>query len=523
MKRKPNLLGLDPCVVAGLKDFYETTMLDTNVVAGEAGRRSVFNAAVRGLRNHKVINEKTVVDGDGKWECYLTQPDNYLLNVGLEQVLAAIQNWEINDSLLKLYEDRNLAGATTEYLKRHRRLDLTINAIPEGVPIFAHEPVFSVEGTFEQCQLPESMLLGIWGYQTAVATQASYVRSILAQFNRQDVVTLEGGSRRVYSAAALAASRAALIGGFDGTALEQIGVEYPELTGRIGGTSGHSEVLHIGNDEKAFELQLRAHYRINPDDTKETIRRKIETWKGNPPTFLIDTFDSNEGIEATIRVMKKYEIQCQVRNDSGNQLERVRHIRMRLDQEGLDKAKILISDDLKPWMIYDLLENGTRFDLLLMGTYLVNPYKLPGAVYKLAADQRDVNNPTMENVCKVCVANPEKATLPGKLDVYRVVGRGGKADRDVVVARDLETVDTYMKKDDEGYLKLSQTVVTDGQLVYEVPDMNEVRETARYHLGLLRDEHKAFKDAKPYPVIISDCVLRMRNEFMKKYGVRKGV
>ncbi|MBI2547336.1 MAG: hypothetical protein HYW23_02710 [Candidatus Aenigmarchaeota archaeon] len=514
--RKPNLLGLNPNILAGLKDHYETTMLDTNVVAGVAGRKSVFNVAVRGLRNHKVIKEKTIGDENGEWQSYLAQPDNYLLSAGLEQILAAIQNWKMNDRLLQLYNAKGISPGAVKYLK-NRSPQLTISAIPEGVPIFGHEPALSVEGTFEECQLIEGLLLGIWGYQTAVATQASYVKNILREFNRRDIITLEGGLRRTYPGAALAASRAALIGGFDGTSLEQIGVEYPELREGVGGSSGHSEVLHIGNDEGAFEMQLRAHYRIRDGDDEETIRRKIAGSTRSMLTFLIDTFDSNEGVEAAIRVMNKYGIPCQIRNDSGNQSERVRYIRTRLDEERLYKAKIMISDDLRPWMIYELLEHGARLDLVMMGTYLVNPYKLPGAVYKIAADQRVFGDPQLEPVCKVSFNNPAKGTLPGKLDVYRVIGKDGKADRDVVIARDLESIDRYLRTDDEDHIKLNQTVMVGRELNYDILDMNGVIANARYHLELLRDEHKKFRDAKPYPVIISDVVQRVRDEFAQKY------
>ncbi len=509
----PRLLGLDPRCIGGLKDYYETTMLDANLASGIAGRRSVFNLAVRGLRRHKVVGEKRVEDADGTWECALVEPDNFLLNAGLEQVLAALLAWRAGDELLAFYASKGLGPATVDALRAAPRLDLTVEAIPEGVPVFAHEPVLSVEGTFERCQLPESLLLGITGYATAVATQARTVRGILEEAGRAQVLTLEGGSRRAHPGAALAASRAALIGGFDGSSLEQLGVEYPEIAARVGGSSGHSAILHVGTDEKAFDLQLRAYYRIAGSDGPEEIRRKIAAVKGVGPTFLVDTFDSNDGVEAAIRVMKRYGIQSQIRSDSGDPLERARHIRGRLDAEGLPRARLMVSDDLKPWKIHALMNAGAAIDLLLMGTYLVNPYKLPGGVYKLAADE-DPATGRLEPVCKVSKNDPAKGTLPGALDVHRVLGRDGLALRDEICVRG----EAPRLEPGESTMKLNGPVMKNGELLGEVPGLLEARENARKHLALLRPEHKRFRGAAPYPVVVSETVQRLRASYAQRQG-----
>ncbi|MBI5697082.1 MAG: hypothetical protein HZC29_00960 [Thaumarchaeota archaeon] len=284
MLRKPNILSLDEGVISWLKDYYEDTMADTNIVAGINGKEAIFNAAVRSLGYHKVVGEddftsdgyETIINGKARkfaefqpdlagqrFHIDLVEKDNYLLGMGLEQILGFLERWRVDDKLVKFFADRDLSHQTIKFFENNRRLDITVNAIPEGIPIFAHEPYISVQGQFEKVQFPETLILGTWGYQTAVATTASYVLNILEEFVRQDIVTLEGGSRRVYPAAALAASRAVLGAGFKGTSLEAIAREYPELLYRVGGSSGHSAVIHIGNDEAAFELQLRAYYRIS--------------------------------------------------------------------------------------------------------------------------------------------------------------------------------------------------------------------------------------------------------------------
>jgi nicotinate phosphoribosyltransferase len=294
--------------------------------------------------------------------------------------------------------------------------------------------------------------------------------------------------------------------------------EYPELLYKVGGSSGHSAVLHIGTDEDAFEMQLRAYYRIKEGDSAAVVREKIKNTKGIGPTFLIDTFDSTKGLDAAIRVMKKYGIQSQVRNDSGNPLERVKYIRTTLDGEELNNVKIMLSDDLKPWKIYELLKQCADFNTLLMGTYLVNPYKLPGAVYKIAADQKDINNQELVPSCKVCLNNPEKGTLPGRLDVYRIIGSDGMADRDVILLREVDAINDYMKPEDQRYIKLTQRIMENGKVVYKFPDMCELIETTKYHMGLIRPEHKRFRNAVEYPVIVSPTVQRLRENITRQYA-----
>ncbi|NOZ81202.1 MAG: hypothetical protein GXP63_06030 [DPANN group archaeon] len=539
MKRRPNppnLLGLDTEVIAGIKDYYETTMADTNLVAGIGGRRSQFNAAVRSMPMSKVVGlQSTKSDGfsitiDGQrlmfehpalelegrtFDIYEVEPANYLINTGLEQILGFIKNWEMDDEMIQAYSERGINLKTIHYLEKNRNLNLSARAIPEGIPIFPHEPYIMVDGTFEQVQFPETLILGTWGLQTAIATEASYYINILEEFGKKGVITLEGGSRRIYPGAALAASRAALVGGFNGTSLEAIMTAYPELKYMVGGSTGHSAILHIGSDEEAFELALRAYYHIDEGDSNAVIREKIKNTPGIGPTFLIDTFDSDQGIIAATKIMNKYGIVSQVRNDSGDHLERSRAIRMVADGKDLGKMRIMDSGDLRSWKVYDLFKNKAPIDTLLIGTYLVNPYKLPGAAYKLAQDQPDKARPEMEARAKISTNSPGKSTLPGPIAVYRIIGKDGKADRDIILNPVIDDIESY-RNIGEDYIQLDQQVMKDGELVYDLPDMCEIIENAKYHLSLLKPEHKRFKGAVPYPVTISDTVQKAKETYAKR-------
>ena len=218
-----------------------------------------------------------------------------------------------------------------------------------------------------------------------------------------------------------------------------------------------------------------------------------------------------------IKIMKKYGVQSQIRNDSDITHERIKYLRLTMDDEHLNDVRMMISGDLKPWRVYNLLKEGANFNAILMGTYLVNPYKLPGPAYKIAANQNDKSQSQMEYLCKVCVDEPSKATLPGPVDIYRVIGKDGLADRDVILLRGADSIDAFMNPSDQGKIKLNQQVMTRGEITYDLPDMCQLIESTAYHLGLFRPEHKRFRGAVEYPVIISPTLKTLQAEFARKF------
>ncbi len=523
---KPKLLGIEPRVIAGTKDYYETTMADTFIFVGDDGREATFNVATRGMREHKVVGREEIIKDGKKFVIYEVEKDNYLINCGQEQAIANIMNFEIGDDLIAFYERKGLAPETIENLKNDRKLNLDVYGIPEGIPVFGNEPLLSLTGSFERVQFPESLVIAPISYETAVATTASYIKNILKEFGREDIITLEGGSRRF--PLPLLASRAALIGGFNGTSLEQIAIEYLDLESRVGGSASHSSVIHSGGDEVAFENQIKAYYRIREGDSQETIEIKIREVESRAagPTFLIDTFDSTMGLESAIKMINKYHLKkATVRTDSGDPLERTRYIRKRLDEVRLNKAKIMVSDDLTAAKIYYLLENKAPIDIILIGTYLVNPYELPGPVLKDARDEQ--RNGQVINVCKIVKNNPSKATLPGVLDVYRIISKSdGKADRDVILMRDVDNIKDFMTSEDQEALKLTVQFLDKGEQVYNFPSPSELDKTREKFLGLMRPEYLKFKGAKEYKVIVSPTVEAAKNTYYEQAfgaGLTSGV
>ena len=55
------------------------------------------------------------------------------------------------------------------------RLNLDIDAIPEGTAVFPHEPLLRIQGPILHAQLVETALLNIVNFQTLIATKAARV------------------------------------------------------------------------------------------------------------------------------------------------------------------------------------------------------------------------------------------------------------------------------------------------------------------------------------------------------------
>ena len=98
-----------------------------------------------------------------------------------------------------LFED-----AFLEYL-RDLRWTCDVDAIPEGRPVFANEPLLRVQGPILQAQLVETPLLNMINFQTLIATKAA--RTCRAA---GDEPVIEFGLRRAQAISAVGKVRSAI-------------------------------------------------------------------------------------------------------------------------------------------------------------------------------------------------------------------------------------------------------------------------------------------------------------------------
>ena len=207
-----------------LTDFYELTMADGYFETGMAEDIAYFDMFFR-----------KVPDGGG-----------FAIMAGLEQTIDYLKNLKFTEEDIEYLRSKNMfCEEFLEYL-RNFEFKCDVWAVPEGTPIFPHEPIVTVRGPVMQAQFIETMVLLTINHQSLIATKAN--RIVRAAKGRP---VMEFGTRRAHGAeAAIFGARAAYIGGCAGTActIADRDYEIPAL-----GTMAHSWVQMFDSEYEAFK------------------------------------------------------------------------------------------------------------------------------------------------------------------------------------------------------------------------------------------------------------------------------
>ena len=229
--------------------------------------------------------------------------------------------------------------------------------------VFPVRPVMQIEANIIEAQIIETLLLNILNFQTLIATKASRMRQ--ASEGRS---LIDFGLRRAQGPGGYYASRAAFIGGFDGTSNMRAGRDFSIP---VSGTMAHSFVESYDDELSAF-----LHFaEVQPSDC----------------VLVVDTYDTlKSGMPNAVKVAKKLEESGHrlsgIRLDSGDLAYLSKECRKKLDSEGLSYVKIAVSNQLDEYIIKSLLEQQAPIDVFGVGTSLVtgHPDSALDGVYKLA-------------------------------------------------------------------------------------------------------------------------------------------
>ena len=240
-----------------------------------------------------------------------------------------------------------------DYLK-NTPLEVSIDAVEEGRAVFAHEPLLRVSGPLLQCQLLETPLLNLINFPTLIATKAARV-CLAAQGDR----VLEFGVRRAQGIdGGLTASRAAYIGGVDGTSNLLAGSMYGIP---VSGTHAHSWVMSFDSELEAF-------------------KSFAEAMPGNC-LFLVDTYNTLAGVKNAVLagdyLRSRGGTLLGVRLDSGDLGYLSIEARKILDAAGFKDVLIVGSNDLDESQILNLKAAGAKINVWGVGTKLVTAYDDP--------------------------------------------------------------------------------------------------------------------------------------------------
>lgn len=427
-------------------DLYELTMLQAYHAEG-MDRDAVFSLSVRSLPPMR----------------------NYLIACGLETVLQHLQQLRFsNADIAYLRSLGHFSGDFLAWLQGFRFRG-RVRAVPEGTPVFVHEPILEVEAPLPDAQLVETLVMNQIQLQTVLASKAERVVSA-AQGRR----VLDFAARRMHGIdAAVQGARAFFIGGVDATSNLRAGKRYGIP---VAGTMAHSYVQAHASERAAFEAFLATY----PDTV-----------------LLVDTYDTGAAVDCIIDLAHTMGADFRVRAlrlDSGDLVAESRRVRQRLDAAGLDHVQLLASGGLDEIAIARLLDAGAALDGFGVGTSMAVSEDAPSLdiVYKLCA---------YGGMGRMKLST-SKTVLPGPKQVFRAAS--GSRDTHDTIARAHESLPGR---------PLLQTVMEAGQRLGEAPTLAAVREHARAERARLPAALQALPASEtPYPVHVSAALAAYRRD-----------
>ena len=463
-----------------LFDFYELTMGNGYFQTGMKDKICYFDVFFR-----------NVPDGGG-----------FAIAAGLEQVIRYIQDLHFDDEDIAYLRGKGCFAP--EFLDYLRNFQFTgdIWAVPEGTPIFPREPILTVRAPAIQAQFVETYLLLALNHQSLIATKSN--RIVRAAEGRP---VSEFGSRRAQGAdGAVLGARASYIAGAGGTACAMA----DELYGTPAtGTMAHSWVQMFPDEYTAFKTYCQVYPKA--------------------ATLLVDTYSVlHSGVPNAIKVFQELGITSGgIRIDSGDLTYLSKKARAMLDGAGLTGIKIVASNSLDEYIIRDLIGQGARIDAFGVGERLITSKSEPvfGGVYKLAAIEEEDGSVTP----KIKISeNAAKVTLPHFKKVYRLFENGnGKAMADYICVHDeqpdftrpLELFDpeaTWKRKTVSDFTArpLLVPIFQGGELVYQIPTIQQSRDYCQREVDSLWDEVKRFEYPHNYYVDLSQKLWDVRSALL---------
>lgn len=481
-----------------LTDLYQLTMAYGYWRSSKANRQAVFHLYFR----------KNPFGG------------GYAIAAGLQQVVEYLESFRFSQQDIDYIASIPghdgtpiFVGDFLHYLS-DLKLDVDLDAIPEGTIVFPQQPLLRIKGPLLQCQLIETALLNIINFQTLVATKASRVMRAA-----QGDSVLEFGLRRAQGPdGAMSASRAAYVGGCSATSNVLAGKQFGIP---VRGTHAHSWVMAFDSEYESFAAYAAA--------------------MPNNCVFLVDTYDTIEGVRNAIRVGKEMRAKGQrlvgIRLDSGDLAYLSIEARRLLDEAGFQDASIVASNDLDERLIESLKRQGAKIDVWGVGTKLVTAYDQAalGGVYKLGAIRDD------SGAWKPKIKLSEqliKITTPGILQVRRYFDDHGKAIADVMFDELHRPQEKWLAIDPEDYSQqtafgidqkseeLVVPVMRQGKRIAASPSLADLRQRTIEQLKMFSPGILRFDNPHKYPIGLEEGLyqqkLRLALEGRKRKSEKNG-
>jgi len=388
---------------------------------------------------------------------------NFLLAAGLDSVLGFLENLHFEPQELEwLAQQKGFPPKFIDWLATLRFAG-EVDAMPEGTPFFADEPILRIVAPLPQAQLIETRVVALLHFSSLIASKAA--RCVLAAPGK---LLVDFGLRRAHGAeAGLLAARTSYLAGFAGSATVLAGQRYGLPTF---GTMAHSFIQAHDSETGAFLDFARAH----PDNT----------------VLLVDTYDTEAGAAKVVALVPKLRAEGilvrAVRLDSGDLAAHAHKVRKILDDGGCREIRIFASGGLDEYALAKLAP--APIDGFGVGTALVVSDDAPGldCAYKLQEYAGIARRKRSEG----------KSTWPGRKQVFRVLKDGRLAQDTLALAS--ETLDGE---------PLIQPVMREGRRLAPAPALSVLRARTRAALEILPEALRALEPAAvPYRAAVTPAL-----------------
>ncbi len=473
-----------------LTDFYEMTMANGYFEEGMKDTIASFDLFFRS------------VPGNG----------GYAVMAGLSQAVEYIKELKFTDEDIEYFRSFGIFSERFLQYLADFKFSCDVYAVPEGTPIFPHEPVLTVKGPIIQAQFVETMLLICINHQSLIATKANRIHQAAA-----GRPVMEFGARRAQGFdASVYGARAAYIGGCASTSNVFAAKKFDIPAS---GTMAHSWVQMFDSEYNAF----KAYAENYPDAC----------------VLLIDTYSVlRSGLPNAIKVFDEIltpmgKRPAGVRIDSGDITYLSKKIRKILDDAGYPDCKIVASNSLDEYIIRDMIMQGAEVNSFGVGERQITSLSDPvfGGVYKLTA----VWDKSGNEIPKIKISeNVAKITIPGYKQIWRLFDRNtGKAIADLITLFDEHVDDseeyelfdpqhTWKRKRISDFIAkpLLKPVFIGGKFVGQNYSVSEIRGYCEEQVSLLWDEVRRFENPHEYYVDYSQRLWDVKHELLNSHNMK---
>ena len=329
-----------------------------------------------------------ILSGDSA-DVYFARADSILAAEGLDP-LVTMEVFTRHDAVLcGIDEAKNLLG---HVLARANPSETQLEALSDGDPIGPREIVLRIRGRYRQFGLYETAFLGMLAQSTGWATAAREVVDVAAP---EPVISF--GARHIHPDITDVLDYAAIVGGCVG-ASTPAGARLAGLAPT--GTMPHSLVLIFGD---TVEAALAFDRHLGPEVAR---------------VVLVDTF--KDEAEEALRVAhalgdKLYGIRLDTPSERGRvTADLVHEVRARLDQEGYQHVRIVISGGLTPDRIQYFKEAGAPVDSYAVGSYISGASPID-----FTADIKEIDGRPIAKRGRIPGITPSPRLMPVDLASFR--------------------------------------------------------------------------------------------------------